>query len=82
MSDELESKRTDIASWIGTALWIILLESHIISRSFVFLLGPLLMLVCMFIIASPIPANRRQRLFTFAAVMSVAGFLLTRYVFR
>jgi hypothetical protein len=44
MSDEASSKRADITSWVGTALWIVLLENHIISRPLVFLLGPLLML--------------------------------------
>jgi FtsH-binding integral membrane protein len=82
MPDEPASEHVDIASWVGTALWIILLESHIISRPLVFLLGPLVMLSCIFIIASPIPPNRRRRLFLFAAVTSVAGFLLTEYVFR
>jgi hypothetical protein len=80
--DEAASKRADIAMWVGIVLWIILLESHVIARPLVFLLGPFLVLVCTFLIASPIPANSRRRLVTFAAVMSVGGFLLTRFVFR
>ena len=48
----------------------------------VFLLGPFVTLSCMFLIASPIPPNRRQRLFLLTTVMSGAGFLLTRHVFR
>jgi len=76
MSDEPGSKRADIASWVGTALWIVLLESHIISRPLVFLLGPLLMLLCILLIASPVAANRWRRLITLAAIYVRRRFLV------
>ena len=82
MSDKGTSRRADIASWVGIALWIILLESHIISRPLVFLLGPLLVVCCILLFTWRVPANRLQRLLTFAAIVSIGGLLLTKYVFR
>jgi hypothetical protein len=82
MSEEASSRRVDIATWVGTVLWIIMIESHVMSRPLVFLFGPFVALFCFLAIASPIPAKRRWRMSLLAAVVSVVGFLFTRYVFR
>jgi hypothetical protein len=82
MPDEPTSKRVDIAQWVGTALWIILIESHVISRPLVFRFGPFIMLLSFFVIASPIAAKKWQRMCLLAAGVAVVGFLLTRFVFR
>ena len=81
MQEESGTKRFDVAQWVGTLLWIILLESHVISRPLVFLLGPFVLMVCFLVIASPIPATRLRRTLLFAVTVSVGGFLLTKYVF-
>src|ERR1700693_5496317 len=61
MPDDSSFSRLDIAQWIGTLLWIVLLGSHVISRPLVFLLGPVVMLLCTFLIGSPIDSQRLRR---------------------
>jgi hypothetical protein len=82
MANDSRLDRLDIAQWVGNLLWIIMLESHLLSRPFVFLVGPLVVLLCMFVIGSPIPFRRLQRASLIAVLLSVGGFLLTKYVFR
>jgi hypothetical protein len=82
MAEGTASRRADIATWVGTLLWIILLESHATSRPLAFLLGPFVALICFVVIAAPIPAERWRRMSLLSGVVSVAGFLLTKYVFR
>jgi hypothetical protein len=82
MADEPTSGRADVAQWIGTALVIIMLESHVMSRPLVFLFGPFVILLCMVLIAWPLPTRGLRRGCFIAVLFSVVGFLLTRYVFR
>ena len=82
MPDESEWSRADIAQWIGTLLWIVLLESHVISRPLVFLFGPFIVLLSFVTVACPIPRKRLRHICLFAVATSAGGFLLTKYVFR
>jgi hypothetical protein len=82
MSDESGWSRDDIAQWVGTILWIVFLESHVISRPLVFLCGPFIMLSSFVIIAFPIRGKRLRQVGLFSVATSIGGFLLTKYVFR
>jgi len=82
MPDDSSFDRLDIAQWVGTLLWITLLESHVISRPLVFLLGPFVVLLCMVLIASPLDSRRLRRTCVITGLLSIGGFLLTRYVFK
>ena len=82
MPEEPTSIRPDIAQWVGTLLWIIMLESHVISRPLVFLFGPFLVLICFVVIAFPIQRKRLRNACLLAAAVYIGGFILTRYVFR
>jgi hypothetical protein len=52
MPEEASSRRVDIATWVGTVLWIIMIESHVMSRPLVFLFWPFVALFCFLPIAS------------------------------
>ena len=80
--DGSDWSRKDIAQWVGTILWIVLLESHVISRPLVFLFGPFIMLLSFVTIAFPVPRKRLRQICLGAVAMSIGGFLLTKYVFR
>jgi len=82
MPDESGWSRADIAQWVGTLLWIVLLESHVISRPLVFLFGPFIVLLSLVIIAFPIRGKRLGKICVISVVASIGGFLLTKYVFR
>jgi ABC-type enterobactin transport system permease subunit len=74
--------RFDAGQWAGNLIFVILLESHLVSRPLVFFIGPLATLICIYLIAPRVPAKRWGRACIVAVSISVAGFLLTRYVFR
>jgi hypothetical protein len=82
MPDEQGWTREDVGSWVGVLLCIILLESHAVSRPLVFLIAPFVVLLCLLVIAFPIRGKRLQRVSIAATAVSVAGFLLARYVLR
>ena len=82
MAEESGWSREDVAQWIGTILWIILLESHVISRPLVFLFGPFIVFVCFVTIGFPIRGKRLRQLCLFSVATSIGGFLVTKYVFR
>jgi len=73
-----ENDRGNIASWTAVLLLIVLLESHIVRRPVVFLVGPFVVLIFVYIARAPI----KKVAWLAAALISIAGFLLTRYVFR
>ena len=75
-----ENDRRNIAQWVATLLLIIVLESHVISRPIVFLLGPFVILISIYV--ARVSIQRWQRAWLIAALISTAGFLLTRYVFK
>jgi hypothetical protein len=81
MPDESGWSRADVAQWVGTLLWIVLLESHVISRPLVFLFGPFIVLLSFVTIGFPIPVKRLRQISLFAVATSIGGFLLTKYVF-
>ena len=76
MPDESDWRRADVAQWIGTLLWIVLLESHVVSRPLVFLLGPFIVLLSFVTIAFPVPRKRLRQMCLFALATSISGFLL------
>jgi hypothetical protein len=80
MSDE-PSPRLNVATWVGVVFWLILLESHTISRPFVFLLGPFIVIISIVVIAPRVFAKRWQRTLLIATASSAGSFLLTKYVF-
>lgn len=61
-------------------LFIVLLESHIVSRAVAFLLGPLVIWLCLFA-ASPVARGRWRRTLPLAVLVSALGYLLIGYVF-
>lgn len=75
-----ENDRRDIAQWTAVLFLIVLLESHMVSRPIVFLVGPSVVLISIYIVRARI--QRWKLVWLTAAVVSIAGFLLTRYVFR
>ena len=73
--------RATIAQYVGTVLFIVLLETHTVSRPMAFLLGPWIICLCLFVAAPSNFLARWQRIVLIAAAASVSAFLLTRYVF-
>jgi hypothetical protein len=74
--------RFDVGQCVGALIFVILLESHMVPRPLVFFIGPLVTLLCIYLIARPVPSERLWRASVIAISISCAGFLLTRYVFR
>ena len=67
----------NILQWVVIFLLIVLLESRAVNRSIVYLVGPLLVLAVNRMVGVPI----HKLAWLAAALVSVAGFLLARYVF-
>jgi hypothetical protein len=68
----------NILQWVVIFLLIVLLESHAVNRPIVYLVGPLLVLAVNRMVGVPI----HKLAWVAAALVSIAGFLLTTYVFR
>lgn len=79
--DEQGWTRGDIGSWVGVLACITLLESHVISRPWVFLVAPFVVLIPSLAL-EPIRGKRLWFVCLAAVACSVVGFLLARYVFR
>ena len=73
--------RLTIAQYVGIAIVIVMLETHAVSRPVTFLLGPYIIWVCMIVTAPPELRRRWPLALLIAAILSVLGFALTRYVF-
>ena len=73
--------RVDVATYLGMFIWIVMLESHWLPRPIVFLLGPFLVLGCIYLLGPSLTADRWRSAFFLAVTISVLGFVLTRYVF-
>jgi hypothetical protein len=80
LKSEKDRTRNEIAMCVGALLALALLESHIVSRPFVFVLAPFIFWVCQFV-ASPVGRVRWLRYLPLTALVSVLGYLLFRYVF-
>jgi hypothetical protein len=80
MSDNARSERFDLAQLIGVILCVAILD--LVSRPIGYLLCPIAFLICIYVIAPSAFAHRWRRTCTMAAVISITGYLLTRYVFR
>lgn len=79
-SEQDNAGRLDIAQYAGILLFIVLLESHVVSRAVAFLLGPLVVWLCLFV-ASPVARGRWRRTLPLAILVSAVGYLLVHYVF-
>ena len=75
-----ENHRRDIARWVGVLLWIIGLESHVVGRPIVFLLGPFVLLILTYV--ARVRVRKWQRTWLTTALLCLAGFLLTKFVFK
>ncbi len=72
--------RLTIGKYIGVALSIALIETHLVSRPVAFLLVPWLISICLFI-ASPLHFRTMwRRAVLIAASASGLGYVLMRYV--
>jgi hypothetical protein len=82
MPNEQTSIRSDVGQWVGTLLWIIILESHVTSRSLAFLVGPFVVLASIAVIAFPIQRKKLRNVGLLTVAISIGGYVLTRYVFH
>jgi hypothetical protein len=73
--------RSTVAQYVGTVLFIVLLETHVVSRPLAFLLGPWIICLCLFVAAPSNFLARWRRIVLIAGVASGLAFLLMRYVF-
>jgi ABC-type enterobactin transport system permease subunit len=80
MTDRLD--RFDVGLWGGNLIFVILLETHLVSRPLVFFIGPLVTLPCIYLIAPSVPPKRWGRASIVTILISVAGYLMTKYVFK
>ena len=74
-------ERADVATYLGVLIWIIALESHVLPRPLLFLLGPFVLLFLYYLLVPSISGERWRHLFFLAATCSLVGYLLTRFVF-
>ncbi len=79
MSHDKGKTRLDVAQYLGTLLAIILLESHLMPRVYVLILAPFIVWLCLFV-ASPVGRARWRRTLPVAAVASILGYLIARFV--
>jgi hypothetical protein len=70
-----------VAQYVGIVLFIVLLETHVVSRPIAFLLGPWIICLCLFVAASSGFRTKWRRLILIAGAASALGYLITRYVF-
>src|ERR1700722_12728410 len=73
--------RVDIATYVGALLWVAMLESHYLPRPLVFFIGPFAILACFYFLVPSVSRERWQSVISLAAVASILGYLLTRFVF-
>jgi hypothetical protein len=73
--------RSTVAQYVGTVLFIVLLETHVVSRPIAFLLGPWIVCLCLLVAAPSNFSTKWRRTVLVAGVASGLGFLVTRYVF-
>ena len=74
--------RSTVAQYVGTVLFIVLLETHVVSCWIAFLLGPWIICVCLLFVAAPSNFRIRwRRTVLVAGAASALGFLMTQYVF-
>jgi hypothetical protein len=74
--------RSTVAQYVGTVLFIVLLETHVVSRPTAFLLGPWIICLCLFVAAPSNFRSRWRRIVLVAGAAAAMGFLVTRYVFK
>jgi len=80
-TDKVYFNRSTIAQYIGTVLFIVLLESHVVSRPIAFLLGPWIICLCLLIAALSDFRTKWRRLLLIAGTASALGYLITRCLF-
>ena len=74
--------RLTIGQYVGTLLWIVLLETRVVSRPMSFLLGPWLICGC-FLVADPSRFRQKWgRDLLLSGALSVLGYLVTKLVLR
>jgi hypothetical protein len=76
-----ELDRANVAIFVGMIIWLILLESHLLPRPIVFLLGPIAIFGCICLLVPSVLADRWRSILVTAGVASALGYLLARYVF-
>jgi ABC-type enterobactin transport system permease subunit len=80
-SNKWKLERVDVATYGGVLIWLILLETHLLSRPITFLLGPLIIVILFYLLVPSVSADRWRSVLVAAAVASVLGYVLTRYIF-
>jgi len=73
-----EDHRSNIALGLTVALLDILLEEHVVSRPTSYLLTPFVVMFSFYLARVPI----RKRGWLIASLLSLAGFVLTKFVFK
>jgi positive regulator of sigma E activity len=68
--------RFDLALGVGTLLYLVILETRLIARPWVFLVGPFVVMLCFYFLCPTISKAKWWRIFLFAGVVAIVGFLL------
>ena len=74
--------RLTLAQCIGTLLFVVAIETGLVSRPVAFLVGPFLVWFCMLVAAPAELRTKWKRTLFIAAACSAIGYLIFRYVVR